>query len=727
MDFNLVDVSFKNFMSYGNSPQFIKFLPGMNLITGSDVDLNRSNGSGKSSSLLTIPFALFGRTDKDVKKDQIINWNNKKNCEVTLNFSKNNDSYTILRAIKPDKLEIYKNGVLIQPPSDVRMYQKQFETDVLNTSLDFDMFMYMIYTNLNSNTPLLRMSTPQKRDFIENIFGLEVYTKLNEKSNERLKNIYDVTLKLSTENDQLKISVSDLEKQNNSLKLKIRDNSIQPLIEELAEKELELELYDKLEPVLEEPISLEIDVLTKSFNDINEAVNSKKIDVVRISSENKNILDKITEMSNRHEKTQKQLNDLKIELESIGINEPTLSDRAKCTFEISDIVKEKELLNNDLISSELELKEFIKKFNLIKDGVCPTCGQSCEIILNDDNFLSTKSRIDEHIQEVKLKITSLLEGMTVITKTLSDDDDAIKTNLLKKNKKDIINSKMDSILKMNEENSCVEEYDETVSYNEIAIFNLTSEIEKMDTEKTSIKSRLTDLISEKSKIIDRIKKIESLKSYLDKLKSEIESKRSIIDNINGIITENVVNINKNNEKIKDNSIKQTKMSSLIDYFEQIKIICKDDNVKQYAISSTLPYLENKTNFYLSESGHAHYIKFDKWLTADINGNGMHSVTYNSLSSGEQRGINLSIQFAFLDISKMRSTIFPDILMLDEILDSSIDSFGMTNILRIIKTRQMEENNKIFIITHRQEVSDVDFDHVYNVSKSNGFSVINQIR
>jgi energy-coupling factor transporter ATP-binding protein EcfA2 len=114
------------------------------------------------------------------------------------------------------------------------------------------------------------------------------------------------------------------------------------------------------------------------------------------------------------------------------------------------------------------------------------------------------------------------------------------------------------------------------------------------------------------------------------------------------------------------------------------------------------------------------------LDETICGSGINEAKYGSLSGGEARSIDLAIQFAFLDIAKMKKGIFPDILLLDEILDSSIDGGGLNNILNIIKTKQYDENSKVFIITHRQEISDIDADNTYLITKKEGFSTIKKL-
>jgi len=70
---------------------------------------------------------------------------------------------------------------------------------------------------------------------------------------------------------------------------------------------------------------------------------------------------------------------------------------------------------------------------------------------------------------------------------------------------------------------------------------------------------------------------------------------------------------------------------------------------------------------------------------------------------------------------LHASVFPDVLELDEILDSSIDGIGLENVLSIIKNKQIEDNSKIFIVSHRNEISDIDVDNAYLLEKINGYS------
>ena len=163
MKLDIQSVRFKNFLSYGSVTQEVHFKKGVNVVLGKDLNTGRSNGSGKSSFLETIPFALFGLTHKEVKKGQLLNWKNRKALEVSLKFKRGDNEYIVARAIKPDNFEIYENDVLIEKPAHVKYYQNTLEEII---GLNFTTFCSLIHSNINSSNRILSMGKPEKRRFI---------------------------------------------------------------------------------------------------------------------------------------------------------------------------------------------------------------------------------------------------------------------------------------------------------------------------------------------------------------------------------------------------------------------------------------------------------------------------------------------------------------------------------------------------------------------------------
>ena len=118
-------VRFKNFLSTGN--EF------------TEIDLSRkktsliigANGSGKSTLLDALTFALFGRAFRKIPKTALVNSINQKQLVVEVEFDIGRNKYRILRSIKPNKFEIYRDGKLLHQDASVRDYQAILEQQIL--------------------------------------------------------------------------------------------------------------------------------------------------------------------------------------------------------------------------------------------------------------------------------------------------------------------------------------------------------------------------------------------------------------------------------------------------------------------------------------------------------------------------------------------------------------------------------------------------------------------
>ena len=99
-------VTYKNFLSPGNTPNVILLdrVPSI-LITG-------QNGSGKSTILDALCFGIFGKPYRNINKPQLMNTVNEKGLEVQVEFEINGINYKVVRALKPNKFEIYRNKKL---------------------------------------------------------------------------------------------------------------------------------------------------------------------------------------------------------------------------------------------------------------------------------------------------------------------------------------------------------------------------------------------------------------------------------------------------------------------------------------------------------------------------------------------------------------------------------------------------------------------------------------
>ena len=119
------NIKWQNFLSTGNSFTQIDFTRNRStLIVG-------ENGSGKSTILDALSFALYGKPFRKINKPQLINSINQKGLEVVLEFSIGSKYYKVRRGIKPNIFEVYQNSTLINQDAESKDYQEMFEKNIL--------------------------------------------------------------------------------------------------------------------------------------------------------------------------------------------------------------------------------------------------------------------------------------------------------------------------------------------------------------------------------------------------------------------------------------------------------------------------------------------------------------------------------------------------------------------------------------------------------------------
>ena len=143
-------ICYKNFLSSGN--------------TKTTIDLNQykstlvvgHNGAGKSTMLDAVSFALFGKPHRKISKSQLVNSINQKQCEVTIDFDIGQSYFKIIRGIRPNVFEIWKDGVMINQSSHAMEYQKILEQNILK--LNHKSFHQVVVLGSSSFIPFMQLN-----------------------------------------------------------------------------------------------------------------------------------------------------------------------------------------------------------------------------------------------------------------------------------------------------------------------------------------------------------------------------------------------------------------------------------------------------------------------------------------------------------------------------------------------------------------------------------------
>ena len=164
-------LTWKNFLSTGNQPNTLLLNKSTTtLIIG-------KNGEGKSTCLDALCFALFGKPFRNINKNQMINSINGKNALVEIEFSIGKKEYKIVRGIKPNIFEIYLDGVMVNQDAASKDYQKILEQQILR--LNYKTFTQVVILGSASFVPFMQLSSAQRREVIEDILDIKIFSTMN--------------------------------------------------------------------------------------------------------------------------------------------------------------------------------------------------------------------------------------------------------------------------------------------------------------------------------------------------------------------------------------------------------------------------------------------------------------------------------------------------------------------------------------------------------------------
>ena len=251
-------------MSVGNVTQAVDFnkeqltlVLGENLDQGGD-DTGSRNGTGKTTIINALSYALYGQALTNIKRNNLINKTNSKGMLVTLNFEKAGNKYRIERGRSPNVLKFYINDHeqkenIDESQGDSRQTQKEID-GLLDMS--HDMFKHIVALNTYTE-PFLSMRANDQRAVIEQLLGITILTEkadmLKEKVKQTKDGITEATLKINTieaSNKKIQQSIETLAGRQRAWnsKRKTDEEKLKLGIEELEKLDIdaELEAHDKL-------------------------------------------------------------------------------------------------------------------------------------------------------------------------------------------------------------------------------------------------------------------------------------------------------------------------------------------------------------------------------------------------------------------------------------------------------------------------------------------------
>jgi len=188
-------VRWKNFLSTGNQYSEMELnTHSTNLIVG-------TNGAGKSTVLDALTFSLFGKPFRKINKGQLINSTNEKDCNVEVQFSIGTTEWRVVRGIKPNKFEIWRDGNCLDQFANSNDQQKWLEQNVVK--MNYKSFTQIVILGSSAFIPFMQLTNNHRREVIEDLLDIKIFSSMNNVIKEKIRSIKEEVKVLSLKKESL--------------------------------------------------------------------------------------------------------------------------------------------------------------------------------------------------------------------------------------------------------------------------------------------------------------------------------------------------------------------------------------------------------------------------------------------------------------------------------------------------------------------------------------------
>jgi DNA repair exonuclease SbcCD ATPase subunit len=375
----------KNFLSTGN------IFTEIDLAKSNTTLVVGENGAGKSTMLDALTYALFGKPFRKVNKPQLVNTITKRDMVVEIEFSVGRIEYKIIRGQKPNIFEVYQNGNLINQSAEMRDYQEVLEKQILK--LNIKSFCQVVVLGSASFVPFMQLPTGQRREVIEDLLDLQIFTTMNSLLKDKLLNntteLTDISADQKVATEKMKLIQQHLQE---------KQNTNEKLIEEKTN--LIEETNNKVKVLIEDN-----ERLTKEAQDL--AAQTKDVDAVE------EMIEKLDKMRHKLE-AKMALHNKDIEFFKNHDNCPT------CTQVITEDLKA-----DQITMKTIEINDYEEKFSVIKKNYLEQKERLAEINKMNNrvrDLVVEMSKIKNHIDQLNNYKNQLQRDIDTINESHEADE-----------------------------------------------------------------------------------------------------------------------------------------------------------------------------------------------------------------------------------------------------------------------------------------------------------------
>lgn len=354
-------------------------------------------------------------------------------------------------------------------------------------------------------------------------------------------------------------------------------------------------------------------------------------------------------------------------------------------------VKDIEVLIAD---TEAEILEYDQKLFIIRTNI-----DNLNLSIEDDDSVSNKK---DSLVELQKKLLQKIQRASEEIAFYTDHDNCPTCN---------------QSLSKNLKTEHVKDHEVKIKEIQTALEDLNSQVTDLQTRIDEIEEIKTEISKLTSEIVKINNQIIAGQSYIQKLKREINE-----------ATSNTGNIDEEKNKLKTIAKDivslaggKTVLNQDKHYLDIASILLKDTGIKTKVIRQYLPVINKLVNKYLTAMDFFCLFELDETFNETIKSRHRDSFSYASFSEGEKQRIDLALLFTWRTIAKMKNSASTNLLLLDEVFDSSLDTNGTDYVMNLLNT--IGEETNVFVISHKGDQLFDKFRSVIKFEKQQNFSRI----
>jgi DNA repair exonuclease SbcCD ATPase subunit len=676
------NITLRNFLSIGNVTQAVSFdKKDITLILGENLDLGGDgarNGTGKTTLIQGLSYALFGVPINNIRKDNLVNRTNAKGMVVTLEFNVNGTDYKIERGRKPNILKFYVNDVQQKATEDQQGENKETQAAIERVlCLTPEMFKHIVVLNTYSE-PFLALKNNEQREIIEQLLGITLLSEKAEVVKDMIRQSKDdiqreeIKIKAIEEaNKRVKEQIDSLRRRQSLWQKKHTDdlNFLVSEYESLSAIDIEYELQAHKDVAIWNE--------QKKQQDTYEALLARQVAWKQKQDKDIQSLEaKINDLS--HIDFEKELEAHKLLIQWLSDNATQTTVQAAISSLTRSIEKERKTIE------KLE-----REVATLEDHKCYACGQD----FHDDQHTKVLSEKQQLLEDSRSHLDDYLIQMAEQLMLVKDLGPQPVTHYKTEAEAVRQSTEIDNLRKqIQEKQTETNPFDAQIS----------------ETTRVTLGKRPTTHYDTETQAIEHRTKVQTLFTQIEnKAKDSDPYQEQIVEMESQALQE--ITFDTINEITK--AMEHQKF--LLDL-----LTSKDSFVRKKIIDQNLSYLNARLTHYLDKIGLPHNVVFKNDLQVEITELG-RELDFDNLSRGERNRLILGLSFAFRDVwENLYAPI--NTLFIDELIDSGLDTMGVENSLAILKDMSRRRQKSIWLVSHREELAG-RVPSVLKVIKENGFT------